>query len=270
VTDDVKRTGRALDLTIDIDATLDEVWQALTTGEGIARWFGPYASVTPGEGGSVSVGWDPKEMWDTPITVWEPLRRMQTASEMPSKDGRTVRLAIDYYLEVQGGRVRVRLVHSGFDDSGTWDDYIDGLDAGWTFFLFNLKHALERHRGVDRQQLSARFRTTARADEEHPVYGPKGLRVQPPVGRLRPGDACHFSLGGVEVDATVAARHAPRTIAFLVPAWNDALLFVEREGMKETHGMGVWLSLYGVPETTAAPLRQGLADLQSALSVPKE
>ncbi len=266
MSDDRKRIDRGVDLTIDIDATLDEVWQALTTGEGIARWFAPYAAVTPGEGGSVSVGWDPKEMWETPITVWEPQRRMQTASEMPTKDGRMVRLAVDYYLEVQGGRVRVRLVHSGFDDS-SWDDYIDGLDAGWSFFLFNLKHALERHRGVNRVQESARFRTTARDDEDHPVFGAKGLRVRPPVGRLRPGDACHLSLGSVDVDATVAVRHASRTVAFIVPAWNDALLFVEREGMKETHGLGIWLSLYGVPETTAAPLRQGLADVKSALSV---
>jgi uncharacterized protein YndB with AHSA1/START domain len=261
---------RGIDLTIDIDATLDEVWQALTTGEGIARWFAPYAAVTPGEGGSVSVGWDPKEMWSSPITVWEPPRRMQSVSEMPSKDGGVVRLAVDYYLEAHGGRVRVRLVHSGFDDSGSWDDYIDGLDAGWTFFLFNLKLALERHRSVDRQQLSARFRTTARAGEDHPVFGAKGLRVQPPVGSLRPGDACRFSLGGVEVDATVAVRHAPRTIAFVVPAWNDGLLFVEREGLKETHQLGVWLSLWGVSETATTPLRQGLADLQSALGVQEE
>ena len=161
MTDDRKRTDRGIDLTIDIDATLEEVWQALTTGEGIARWFAPHAVVTPGEGGSVSIGWDPKEMWSTPITVWEPGRRMQTASEMPTKDG------------------------------------------------------------------------------------------------------------GVDVDATVAVRHTSRTIAFVVPAWNDALLFVEREGMKEAHQLGVWLSLYGVPETTAASLRQGLADLQSALSVPE-
>jgi uncharacterized protein YndB with AHSA1/START domain len=270
VTNDSKHTARAIDLTIDIDASLEEVWQALTTGEGIARWFAPHAEVTPGEGGSVSVGWDPKEMWSQPITVWEPLRRMQTASEMPSKDGGVVRLAVDYYLEAQGGRVRVRLVHSGFDDSGSWDDYIDGLDAGWTFFLFNLKHALERHRGLERRQLSARFRTSARAGEDHPVFGVKGLRVRPSVGELRPGDACRLSLGGSEVDATVAVRHSPRTIAFVVPAWNDALLFVEREGMKEAHQLGVWLSLYGVPDTTAAPLQRGLTDLQSALSVPKD
>ena len=269
MTDERKSSGRGIDLTIDIDATLDEVWQALTTREGIARWFAPYAEVTPSDGGTVSIGWDPKEMWTQPITVWEPLRRMQTASEMPSADGKIVRLAVDYYLEARGGRVRVRLVHSGFDDSGSWDDYIDGLDAGWTYFLFNLKHALERHRGVDRRQLSAHFRTTARADEDHPVFSEKGLRVRPPAGGLRPGDACHLSLGGVEVDATVAVRHAARTIAFVVPAWNDALLFVEREGMKEAHGLGVWLSLYGVPDATAARLRQGLADVQSRIGVPE-
>ena len=270
MTDDRKPTHRGIDLTVDIDATLEEVWQALTTGEGIARWFAPHAAVTPGEGGSVSVGWDPAEMWSQPITVWEPGRRMQTASEMPAADGRVVCLAVDYYVEAHGGRVRVRLVHSGFDDRGSWDDYIDGLDAGWTFFLFNLKHALEVHRGVDRRQLFARFRTTAPAGETHPVFGANGLRLQPPVGELQPGDGCRLALGGVDVDATVAVLHQPRTIAFVVPAWNDALLFVEREGLKETHQLGVWLSLYDAPETTAATLRQGLGELEAALSVPKE
>ena len=124
-------------------------------------------------------------------------------------------------------------------------------------------------------QQSAR-RTTARDGEDHPVFGAKGLRVRPPIGGLRAGDACRLSLGGPGddgVDATVAVRHASRTIAFVVPAWNDALLFVEREGMKEAHQLGIWLSLYGVPESIesiAAPLQQGLADVQSALSVPEE
>ena len=31
--------ARGVDLSIDIDASLGEVWHALTTGEGIARWF---------------------------------------------------------------------------------------------------------------------------------------------------------------------------------------------------------------------------------------
>jgi hypothetical protein len=95
------------------------------------------------------------------------------------------------------------------------------------------------------------------------------LRVQPPVTSLNAGDRCRISLGGVDVDATVAMRKGTRAVAFLVPAWNDALFFVEREGMKETHTIGVWLSLYGVPDATAAPLRTGLADLQSALGMPE-
>ena len=41
-------------------------------------------------------------------------------------------------------------------------------------------------------------------------------------------------------------------MAFVVPAWNDALLFVEREGLKNPHTLGVWLSLYGYAELTDA------------------
>lgn len=99
------------------------------------------------------------------------------------------------------------------------------------------------------------------------MFGDRGLRVQPPVSTLGPGDRCQFTLGGTQVDATVATGRPPRTIAFLVPAWNDALLFVEREGLKETHTLGVWLSLYGVPDAAAAPLAQGLEQLQSRLAV---
>jgi uncharacterized protein YndB with AHSA1/START domain len=264
------RTPRAIEITVDIDTTLEEAWHALTTGEGIARWFAPHASVEPGEQGSVSVGWDPKEMWSQPITVWEPLRRMQTASDMPRPDGSVVRLAVDYFLEAREGGVRVRLVHSGFDDSESWNDYIDGLDAGWSFFMFNLKQALERHRGVDRVQLSARFRTADVAGQEHPVFARDGLQVAPPASGLRAGDRCSLTIGGEAVDATVALRHPPRTIAFVVPAWNDALLFVEREGLKNPHTLGVWLSLYGVADATAGRLRSGLETLQAALKAPED
>jgi hypothetical protein len=180
-----------------------------------------------------------------------------------------VRLAVDYYLDVHGGRVRVRLVHSGFDDSGTWDDYIDGLDAGWGYFLFNLKHALERHRGIDRVQLSARFHAAEIANDEHPVFGAKGLQITPPASGLHAGDRCSLILNGARVDATVASRHPPRTMSFVVPAWNDGLLLVEREQLENPHRLGVWVSLYGVDEAAADALRHGLSALQTAVSVPE-
>lgn len=264
------RTPRAIEIIVDIDTTLAEAWAMLATGEGIARWFAPHAAIEPGENGSISVGWDPKEMWSQPITVWEPLRRLQTASDMPRPDGRVVRLFVDYFLEAREGGVRVRLVHSGFDDDESWDNYIDGLDAGWSFFMFNLKHALERHPGVDRLQLSARFRTSETPGQEHPIFGSHGLRLAPPAAELRAGDRCSLTIGDTSVDATVALRHPPRTIAFSVPAWNDALLFVEREGLANPHTLGVWLSLYGVADATAGPLRSGLEKIHAALNAPDQ
>jgi uncharacterized protein YndB with AHSA1/START domain len=260
-------TPRVIEITVDIDTTLEEAWKALASGKGIARWFAPHAAVEPGAEGSVSVGWDPQQMWTQPITVWEPLRRLQTATDMPAPDGRVVRIAVDYFLEAREGGVRVRLVHSGFDDSASWDDYIDGLEAGWGFFMFNLKHALERHRDVDRVQLSARFRTTETADQEHPVFGRDGLQVVPPASGLRSGDGCSLTLGDTAVDATVATRHPPRTMAFVVPAWNDALLFVEREQLEKTHRLGVWLSLYGVSDAIVSQLQAGLEKLQASIAI---
>jgi uncharacterized protein YndB with AHSA1/START domain len=269
MTTEPQPTPRSIEITVDIDTTLEEAWKALASGEGIARWFAPHAAVVPGADGSVSVGWDPKEMWTQPITVWEPLRRLQTAAEMPAPDGRIVRIAVDYFLEAREGGVRVRLVHSGFDDSESWDNYVDGLEAGWGYFMFNLKHALERHRGVDRVQLSARFRTTETTGQEHPVFGRDGLQIVPPASGLRAGDRCSLSLGGAAVDATVALRHPPRTIAFVVPAGNDGLLFVEREQLENPHRLGVWLSLYGVDEATAGLMRRDLATLQAAIGIPE-
>lgn len=263
------RRPRTVEITVDIDTTLEEAWKALTTGEGIARWFAPYAAVEPGDHGSVSIGWDPQQMMSEPITVWEPLRHLQTAGDMPTPDGRVARIAIDYFLEAHEGGVRVRLVQSGFDDSESWDGYIDGLEAGWGYFMFNLKHALERHRAVDRVQLSARFRTAEVAGEEYPVFGRDGLQVTPPASGLRVGDRCSLTLAGTPVDATVALRRPPRTMAFVVPAWNDALLFVERESLKNPHHLGVWLSLYGVDDTTAGRLKSGLETLQAALNIPE-
>jgi hypothetical protein len=70
--------------------------------------------------------------------------------------------------------------------------------------------------------------------------------VRPATGGLRPGTLVVSHSASVDVDARVAVRHASRTIAFVVPEWNDALLFVEREGMEGAHQLGIWLSLYGV------------------------
>jgi hypothetical protein len=58
----------------------------------------------------------------------------------------------------------------------------------------------------------------------------------------------------------------PRAIAFVVPDLNDALLFVEREGLKTDHRVGIWLSLYGVDRERVAALERWVTKLGQTLA----
>ena len=53
-TTDTKR--RSFSMSIDIDATPEEVWRALTDAGELMRWFPLQARVTPGKGGSRVLG----------------------------------------------------------------------------------------------------------------------------------------------------------------------------------------------------------------------
>jgi uncharacterized protein YndB with AHSA1/START domain len=259
--------GRSIDMSIEIRSTLDDVWRALTTGEGLANWFPPIASAVPGPNGSLTMAWDPGQEWTSPIAVWQPNVRLGVANDMPSADGSMVRIAIDFHLEAKGGIVTVRLVQSGFDDSESWDGYIDGLKAGWTYFLENLRHYLERHAARTRVLISTRQKGRGSASERLTALGPAGLDVQPDASTVKAGQSCTLRLGDRAFDARVLMAYNLRAIAFVIPDLNDALLFVEREGMKDDYGFGIWLSVYGVDEERIGQLRQTVAALGEKLAV---
>jgi len=67
-----------------------------------------------------------------------------------------------------------------------------------------------------------------------------------------------------------ALTHIPSPKGKTRAEFEEMKRVLEREGMKETHQLGMWLSLYGVPETTAASLRQGLSDVEAALSTTEK
>lgn len=135
---------------IEIDATADDVWRALTDAEELKRWFPLDARVTPGVGGALWLSWGEGSDWETPIEVWEPSKHLRTVDTTPGKDGAPPpRVAVDYIIESRGGKTVLRIVHSGFA-ADMWDDEFDTLSSGWASFQANLKHYLERHRGQSR------------------------------------------------------------------------------------------------------------------------
>lgn len=145
-------TTRAHETRIEIDAPIEEVWKALTTAEGLVRWFAPKAEVTPGPGGKVALDWGGPYQWKTAIEVWEPNVRLvlvETRDRNVGPDATPLapaRLIQDFQLESAAGKTMLRLVHSGFGSTSDWDKEYEGTMGGWPCVFFCMRHMLERHR----------------------------------------------------------------------------------------------------------------------------
>lgn len=257
MTDSSSATTRAVEKSVEIEASPEVVWRAITDEKEVANWFAPVARVEPGEGGSYFLSWGPGVEGTARITVWEPNARLQVAEQ----HGDT-QITVDYYIEaVAGGHTRLRLVHSGFSADAKWDAYYEGTDAGWTYFLFHLKRHIEAFWGSVRVMVMER------------VALPEGAawpRVLKRVGLaaatlLSPGDVVEVVLGAMQREGVVEAVRAPRVIALRLPAENDALLLLEVEPGVPAH-CGIYLSVYDLPEDRVAALRESIAALASGIA----
>lgn len=66
---------------VDIKATPEEVFRAVTDPEQIVKWFAPYARVDPRVGGEYDISWDPEMQGGGVISVWDPPKHFAQYSE---------------------------------------------------------------------------------------------------------------------------------------------------------------------------------------------
>ena len=231
-----------IDLSIEIDASPEAVWRAISDGEELARWFPLDAEVVPGVGGTVTVAWGPDVVGTGHIDVWEENRRLRYVESGGDQDvvvqeggGEAAVVAVEYTIEGRGGRTVLRLVNSGFSADDDWAEYFDTVESGWRYFLLNLKHYLERHGGTPRRMVRDRRKIS-----------------------LPEPDAWEQLWSGHPVAVEMVAH--PLHLACRCEELNDALLFVELEPGQDTYSLGVWLSLYGVAEDQAQELERSLGD----------
>jgi hypothetical protein len=130
-------TDRPIEIEITIKAPVDAVWRAITEADGLTRWFCREARVTPGEGGSVWISWGNGIEGESPITIWEPNKRLRTGSEETG--------IVDYYLDGGSGETRLRIVQSGFGQD--WGPEYDAVKGAWPVFLWLLRRTLEDRPG---------------------------------------------------------------------------------------------------------------------------
>ena len=240
---------RAIVLEREVPAPPHEVWQALTTADGLRNWFPLDARVEPGVHGSVWLLWGPGCEAEAPIHVWEPSRRFGwTESYGEDDSGEPIRVAVDFHIEGRGGTTVVRVVQSGLGASADWDEMYDALRDGWTYFLFNLAYYFLRHR-AKRRKLAWRRIATDLAREvawERLVDG--GLIAAAGAGADAP-----LNLDQMRRAEVVSEREGYH-FAATVPELEQSVFFVEHEGRH----IGFWLSTYGMEDHHVERLQQAL------------
>lgn len=115
----------------EVDASPEQVWEAITTGT--AAWLWPM-EYEPREGGSAPFGGT--------VTAWDPPRRMTGRVENPEDVPGQPLNQLDHVIRPrEGGGSWVRYVHSGIfvDD---WDNQYDGADKHTDFYLHTLRQYL--------------------------------------------------------------------------------------------------------------------------------
>ena len=117
------------------------VWEALTTAEGLAAWFGQKATVDLRPGGSVSMSWDSGDTADMRIErIEEPTVFGFTwhLYGLPDDDPR--RTYVEFTLEPAGTGTRLSVVETGFAQLSPdeHDQAYGGNTTGWAAELGEL------------------------------------------------------------------------------------------------------------------------------------
>jgi uncharacterized protein YndB with AHSA1/START domain len=131
---------------ITLEATPEQVWNAIATGPGVDFWFMGRSEIEQRAGGVAKMDFGGFEM-ESKITAFEPLKHYATRSD-PGPDGGF--MAFEYLIEGRGqGSTVLKFVHSGFLAQDDWQDEYDALRVGDGMYLRKLaiyvKHFAPHH-----------------------------------------------------------------------------------------------------------------------------
>jgi uncharacterized protein YndB with AHSA1/START domain len=127
----------------EVDASPEQVWQALATGGGLNSWFVGLNEVQPGSGGTLrsTTGGFTDEL---SVTAWEPRQRVVYRSSQ-GEDGRFY--ALEWLVEGRAGGTVLRCVASGFLPGDDWEAEFESLRDGGAMYFHTLVQYLTYFRG---------------------------------------------------------------------------------------------------------------------------
>lgn len=243
-----KPATRSHEHVLEIQASPDDVWKAITDPTEITRWFALAAEAIPGKGGEIVYRWG-DFVGRCKILAWKPPSHLRTSwMEAPaSPAGQGAALVVDWHIEGSAGKTTLRLVHSGFGPGAEWEREYDGTRRGWTFELQGLKHYLERQRGHERRASWVRQPTALAPDEVWRRFAQPGLVFRSvALESLGAGDRYRLVRADGEVlTGRVLVNRAPLEFAGTLESHGEGMIrfgFEDCMGGPEAH---VWLATWG-------------------------
>jgi uncharacterized protein YndB with AHSA1/START domain len=218
-----KPNTRDIQLSVELDASPEDVFRAVTEGSEVAKWLAPEARSTAPEGGkraTIWISWGEGMSAEHEIEIFDPPKRVRHPS---GKNAETrAELYADWSIEArEGGKATLRLVHSGFSVGADWDDDYDAHARGWKLMLQNLRHYFARHPHEPAVHLPFMSKVeSSRGSLWKTLLGKLGFAAPPQVG-----DPFRFTTpeGGV-LTGVVDFVAETRDLALVVREYDDALL----------------------------------------------
>ena len=204
-------TPEFADNVVELGVPVEQVWDAISTAEGLTGFMADQAEVEPAVGGHVQIGWDGDMMPPGTIDAWEPPHRLSVRGNG---------IAQEWLLEGHGGSTTVRLVFNGYGDTD-WDETYDAFDATGALVLEMLLGWLDEHRGARPHKANA----TATLPTNRAVAWTAALTnlgVRNPVI----GDEFELALAGCPVAATLRMYGERNECLFAIPEWDGARLML--------------------------------------------
>jgi uncharacterized protein YndB with AHSA1/START domain len=144
---------RAIDKSVLVPASVDQVWEAWTTRDGIVGFFAPDARIEPRPGGAFEIYIDPlaapgaRGADGMRYLALQPKQMLSFEWNAPPHlpEARAQRTFVVVRLAPVGEReTRVTLHHTGWGDGGQWDQAYAYFDRAWGNVLGNLKKRFEQ------------------------------------------------------------------------------------------------------------------------------
>jgi uncharacterized protein YndB with AHSA1/START domain len=134
-----------------IEAPIDVVWRIVTEPDQIVHWFSDEAELDLRPGGDGHLNFKGSDQYAIQVEAVEPPRRFafRWASAHDSRPRARSSMLVEFTLEQQADKTRLRVVESGFDKVDWSDDemtkYAEEHGKGWSYHLGRLRDFATRN-----------------------------------------------------------------------------------------------------------------------------